>query len=357
MSYPPKVSIVSPVDGSVLTVPTNVFVHATANDPDGTIVSLSIYVNGEMLGTSTGPDVAPIWFPQREGDYTLTAVATDNLGLTTSENISVTVTGDFPHVALIHNATNAYGSYLAVPIGVPTCVAADIWMPGPYRVTNVTFYVWSFWGGQCDTTVSLSEPPYQIFWTDQDAGYYSITIVAEADSGAIGETSESVSSYRKVSIAFAEPVANKPVAVGMPVAIQLSVEDPGHLLNTFDYYVNGQLLIETTNSDAVFWQPPAPGHYQLSARALDRIWGINAPIYTDTLSVKANFAFINDGVFIVSPNDGDSLYVGSPAPVCLAFEDPRETSTARKSSPMELVWGRQPIPALNGCRNKPTIIP
>ena len=321
VSYPPQVSIDSPGNGAVLTVPTNVFVHATANDPDGSIVSVSIYANGGLLGTSDGPDVAATWFPRQEGDYTLTAIATDDLGLTTSENVSVTVTGDFPHVALIHNTTNAYGSYIAVFIGVPTCLAADVWMPGPHHITNVTFYVTGFMGGQSGTVVSLSEPPYQILWTDQDAGFYSITVIAEADSGAIGETLEWVSSYRKVSIAFAAPAANKPVAVGMPVAIQLSVDDPGHILETFDYYVNGQLLIETTNSDAVLWQPPSPGNYQLSARAIDRIYGTRGPFNTETLSVNANFAFINDGVAIVSPNDGDSLYVGSPAPICLAFED------------------------------------
>jgi hypothetical protein len=323
VSYPPQVTIDSPGNGAVLTVPTNVFVHATANDLDGTIVSVSLYANGEMLGTSAGPDVAATWFPRREGGYTLMAVATDDLGLTTSDNVSVTVTGDFPHVALVHNATNRLGDpCVAVPIGVPACLAADVWMAGPYHITNVTFYVTGFWGGQSGTVVSLLEPPYQIVWTDQDAGEYFITVIAEADSGAIGETSEWVWPYRKVSIAFAVPAANKPVAVGMPVAIQLSVDDPGHLLETFDYYVNGQLLIETTNSDAVLWQPPAPGNYQLSVRALDRIWGINAPIYTETLSVNANFAFINDGVSIVSPIDGESLYVGSPATIYLEFDDP-----------------------------------
>jgi hypothetical protein len=323
VDYAPQVLIDSPGSGTVLTVPTNVFVHATASDPDGTIVSLSIYANGDLLGTSAGSDVTAIWFPQREGDYTLTAVATDNLGLTTSDNVSVTVTGDFPHVALVHNATNRLGNpCVAVPIGVPACLAADVWMSGPYHITNVTFYVTGSWGGQSGTVVSLSEPPYQIVWTDQDAGEYFITVIAEADSGAIGETSEWVWPYRKVSIAFAAPAANKPVAVGVPVAIQLSVDDPGHLLETFDYYVNGQLLIETTNSNAVFWQPPSPGNYQLSARALDRIWGINSPFYSETLSVNANFAFINDGVSIVSPEDGDSLYVGTPAPVYIAFEDP-----------------------------------
>ena len=324
VDYAPQVLIDNPVNGTVLTVPTNVLVHATANDPDGTIVSLSIYANGGLLETSAGPDVAATWFPRQEGNYTLTAIATDDLGLTTtSEDVSVMVTGDFPHVSLIHNATNRLGyPCIAVPFGVPTCLAADVWVAGPYHITNVTFDITAYGSGESDTNVSLSEPPYQISWTDQDVGNYLITVIAEADSGAIGETAEWAWQSRQVSIAFAAPAANKPVAVGMPVAIQLSVNDPGHLLETFDYYVNGQLLVETTNSDAVSWQPPAPGSYQLKARALDRIWGINSPFYTETLSVNANFAFINDGVTIVSPEDGDSLYVGNPATIYLEFDDP-----------------------------------
>ena len=51
VSYPPQVAIDSPGNGAVLTVPTNVLVHATANDPDGTVVSVLIYANGELLGT------------------------------------------------------------------------------------------------------------------------------------------------------------------------------------------------------------------------------------------------------------------------------------------------------------------
>ena len=70
VSYPPQVLIDSPVSGAVLTVPTNVFVHAMASDPDGTIVSLSIYCNGDLLETSDGAEVAANWFPRREGNYT-----------------------------------------------------------------------------------------------------------------------------------------------------------------------------------------------------------------------------------------------------------------------------------------------
>jgi hypothetical protein len=324
VSYPPQVSIDSPGNGAVLTVPTNVFVHATANDPDGTIISVSIYVNGDLLETSGGPDVAATWFPRQPGNYTLVAIATDDLGLTTtSDDVSVTVTGDFPQVTLYPNYTNQWGfAFIRIPFGVPVDLMADAWMPGPYHITNVTFYVCSIWSPYGDPIGSFSEPPYQISWTFQDGTFSRIKVMAEADSGAIGEAECNLLFYREVSLAFAAPSANQPVAVGMPTAIRLSVNDPGHILETFDYYVNGQLLIETNNSNPVFWQPPAPGNYQLQARALDGIYGTSSPFYTETLSVKAGFAFINYGVSIVSPNDGDSLYVGSPAPICLAFEDP-----------------------------------
>jgi hypothetical protein len=323
-SCPPRILIDSPVGGTVVTVPTNVLVHAVASDLDGTITSVSIYANGELVGTADGPDASATWFPRREGDYILTAVAMDDAGLSTaSEGVLVTVGGDFPSITLLNNATNRFGNpYFEAPIGVPTLLAADVRLSGPYHITNVTFSVAGLWGGVSGTNVSLLEPPWQFLWMIQDRDSFFITIVAEADSGAVGEISKSVYSSRKVSIAFAAPDASRPVVVGAPVAIRLAVDDPGQILVTFDYYVDGQLLIETNNSDAISWQPPAPGNYQLTARALDRIWGAGVPIYAGTLTLKAYFAFFADCVAIVSPEDEASLYVGSPTFVCLAFDDP-----------------------------------
>jgi len=64
---------------------------------------------------------------------------------------------------------------LQFPLGVPACLAADVWMSRAIPITNVTFYVTGELGGESGTVVSLSEPPYQIVWTDQDAGEYFIT--------------------------------------------------------------------------------------------------------------------------------------------------------------------------------------
>ena len=322
VSYPPQVLLDSPDNGSALTVPTNVLVHATASDPDGTVVSLSVYVNGELLGASDGSNVAANWFPRWEGNYTLTAVATDDLGLSTYNNVAVTVTGDFPKVTLFPNYTNEFGQpFIRLPYGVPFDLQADVSMSGPYHITNVTFYAHPS-SSSAYPIASFSSPPYQLSWAYTDASLFSISATAEADSGAIGEAGAWLRVYNLLSLAFVSPATDKPVTVGMPTPIRLSVEDPGHAIQTIDYYVNGELLVETTNSDPVVWLPPAPGKYELQARAHELISTWPPTADGATISVTANFAFLNDGISIVSPSDGNSLYIGSPAPICLAFEDP-----------------------------------
>ncbi len=108
-------------------------------------------------------------------------------------------------------------------------------MSGPYHVTNVTFHI-------AGAHVSVQEAPYQIPWT-ADENWFYLTVVAEADSGAIGQVQEFFTPERLVSLAFATPGTNKPVIAGTPVSIQLTVNDPGHLIAIYEYSVNGQLLI------------------------------------------------------------------------------------------------------------------
>jgi len=63
MDHAPQVLIDNPGNGAVLTVPTNVFVMPRPMIRMGPIVSVSIYANGGLLGTSAGSDAAVTWFP------------------------------------------------------------------------------------------------------------------------------------------------------------------------------------------------------------------------------------------------------------------------------------------------------
>ncbi len=68
MGFPPQVTISNPGNGAVLTVPTNIYVHAVASDPDGMVASLSIYANGELLATTNGPEISMVWVPRQAGE-------------------------------------------------------------------------------------------------------------------------------------------------------------------------------------------------------------------------------------------------------------------------------------------------
>ena len=90
---PPTVSIATPANGAHITLGASFSLTANAVDGDGSVASVQYLANGAPVGSSTqGPSFGSTWTPASAGAYTLTAVATDNLGAaTTSAPISVTV--------------------------------------------------------------------------------------------------------------------------------------------------------------------------------------------------------------------------------------------------------------------------
>jgi len=91
-NQPPTVAITSPADGGTISVPANLTVTVSANDADGAVANVQLFLNGSPLATQT---TAPYQFTAQittPGKIVLTAVATDNQGAT-STNATVTITG------------------------------------------------------------------------------------------------------------------------------------------------------------------------------------------------------------------------------------------------------------------------
>ncbi|MEJ2175292.1 MAG: Ig-like domain-containing protein, partial [bacterium] len=114
-SNSPTVSISAPAANSTFTVPATIAVIADAQD-SGTVAQVAFYANGNPIGTATSSPFAIQWTNVQAGNYSLTAVATDNDGLqTTSVEVPVTVSAGqalyFIHVdhlntpRLVANAT------------------------------------------------------------------------------------------------------------------------------------------------------------------------------------------------------------------------------------------------------------
>ena len=90
---PPTVSLTGPASGTSFAAPANLALAATAADLDGTVTNVAFYQGTTLLGNATS---APFTFTTANlfaGSYALTAVATDNNGLSaTSSVVNVTIT-------------------------------------------------------------------------------------------------------------------------------------------------------------------------------------------------------------------------------------------------------------------------
>jgi uncharacterized repeat protein (TIGR02059 family) len=90
---PPVISISSPINGSSFISPASIMVDVNASDPDGAISKVAFFNGSTKLGESTTPPYTFTWNNVNAGTYLITAVATDNLNLsTTSLPVQVVVT-------------------------------------------------------------------------------------------------------------------------------------------------------------------------------------------------------------------------------------------------------------------------
>jgi subtilisin family serine protease len=96
LNTPPAVSLTSPANGATYVVPT-IPLAATASDADGNIAQVSFYNGASLIGTDTLPPYSLSWTNVPIGTYTLTAVASDDLGAaTTSGAVTVQVVSPPP---------------------------------------------------------------------------------------------------------------------------------------------------------------------------------------------------------------------------------------------------------------------
>jgi hypothetical protein len=92
-NQPPIVSLTAPAQGAQFIAPANIVVSASASDPEGQLTRVDFFANSTNIGTVTAAPFTITWPSVPAGTYTLTAVATDALGLsTTSSPVTITVT-------------------------------------------------------------------------------------------------------------------------------------------------------------------------------------------------------------------------------------------------------------------------
>jgi hypothetical protein len=172
----PTVALTAPVSGSSYVAPAGISLAANAADSDGSVVRVEFFANGSKIGEDTSAPYTLNWSGVAAGSYAITAVATDNLGAsTTSAVVNVTVTAPANAAPTVMLTAPVSGSSYVAPATISLAAnAAD----SDGSVARVEFFANGSKIGE-DTSA-----PYTLNWSGVAAGSYAITAVATDNLGA-----------------------------------------------------------------------------------------------------------------------------------------------------------------------------
>jgi glucose/arabinose dehydrogenase len=236
---PPTVTITSPTNGASFTSPANVPITANANDSDGSVTNVAFFDGGTFLGGTNNPPYT-VTASLATGAHALTAVATDNLGLSTTStvvNVTVNVGNVPPSVTITNPADNAtFGNTDTVTVQTS---ASD----SDGSVTNVQLF------NGAVLLRSFSTGPYNFSGTSISGnfalGTNTLTAVVTDNLGAT-----TTSAPVHVIIArYLPPITNGSINILLqPVATNLAAPDyaispPGDTNRLFVVEQNGLLRI------------------------------------------------------------------------------------------------------------------
>ena len=276
---PLAAKIVSPLNGAVFTVPATIPLFAKATDLDGSVTNLEFFANGADLGAGqpvvldppgengvTGPVYFFNWQNVPTNNYCLTAVATDDGGLsTTSAPVNITVQlplMNLPPVVRIISPPE--GAVFRAPVNIPLYAYARThdWRINALfeEVTNLEFYADGkdlgpgkhviFGppptppGGATPQWVGLLPYRFFLLWTNAPVGPHRLIAVAMDQFG-----NAATSAPVNINI-----LSSPPSPTNRPPLVSIVATDPVAIEGTNDWVWRG----ETNSPPSWSAWPPQP---------------------------------------------------------------------------------------------------
>ncbi len=189
-NQPPTVSLTAPTNGTVLPFPAKFLVSADASDTDGSVTSVQFFAGTNSLGSVTVPPFQLQVTNLTAGVYSLSAVATDNLGATNTSS-PVTVTIDAPPTIRISSPGS--GALFLSPASFTLKVAA--------ADTDGTVDHVEYLDGT--TSLGVVSSPFSLVWNAASSGLHLLTAIA-TDNLGIQTTSAPISLTISSAAAYAQ---------------------------------------------------------------------------------------------------------------------------------------------------------
>jgi hypothetical protein len=307
-NQPPVVTLDSPASGTSFVAPANITLSATASDRDGSIASVAFFQGNTLLGTATASPYTYTWSNVAVGSYSLTAVATDNMGASTTSNaVTVTVIAsggtNQPPTVVLSAPDDGYVFHapLAVPVvSIPFSADAS---DADGTITHVDFFASGVLVGSADSL------PYEFNW--QNVGLGSYTLMARAyDNQGASMDSASVTVTVSLSnqpplVSLTSPSDGEQLPPGQPILLSATASDSDGRVVGVDFY-SGTTLIGTATTPPYqcTWSNPPPGFATLHARAID-----DSSSSTNSIPVRVTIGAANQPpvVTLSQPLGGQTL--------------------------------------------------
>ncbi len=302
---PPSVSVSSPSNGASVQVGVAASIIINATDSDGSIQSVSVFVDGSPLGAAdaTAPYVFE-WTPASPGVYSISARATDNSGnQANSTAISVTAADSSSSPPSVAITTPVSGD--SIIAGNPVTVAATASDPDG-QIASVQIYL----DGKPLGGPDLAEP-FIGTWTPSSSGTYTLYAVATDGSG--NQTTSAAVTVAVVSngaptVSLISPTSATSVRQGTPVTLSANAADADGTVASVVFLVNGIIVASSpTVPYTAQWTPSGSGSYSVVARAIDNSGNITNSIPT-VVTVAANGS---PTVSLDFPGNGSTVLLGN----------------------------------------------
>ncbi|HAM71666.1 MAG TPA: hypothetical protein DCM86_08495 [Verrucomicrobiales bacterium] len=261
----PIVQLTSPSANATFAAPATIPLAATATDPENGIARVRFFAGATLVGQDTTAPYAVDWSAVPPGSYSLTAVAYNTLGLsTTSSPVSVVVQANLaPSVSVTSPAGNA------TPLQPATLlITADAADPDG-TLARVEFYA--------DAQLLGSDLafPYQVTWNSPPLGAHTLRAVA-TDTLGLSTTSAPVAIVIRTNhpptVSLTGPANNSTNAQPPTLLITADAVDADGNLGSVAFLADGLLLGEDPAAPFQFsWANPAVGTHILRAVATDTL--------------------------------------------------------------------------------------
>lgn len=301
----PLLAFVAPA-ATVFDAPANIALGIDAASPSGTISRVDFYRDGALLGSATMPPYQYAWANVLAGTYSISAIATDNNGVTGMVSLPVTVTGPnvLPTIAL---TSPPAGAVFTAPANIPMSATAS----DSDGVSLVEFLK--------DGSVvgSTNVAPYAMTIGNVAAGSYAIAARATDNRSGVS-TSSPVSvtvspANNPPTVSMTSPATGASFGAPATIALAASASDSDGTVTKVEFYQGTSLIGTATNPPyTATWTNVAVGSYSLTAKATDNL-GATATSAPASITINANTA---PTVTLTSPASGSTFF--APATINLA---------------------------------------